>query len=108
MPRLPESTRDAVKQAIDIVSLAGEYGLQLHRSGSKFKALCPFHDDHNPSLILEKLVPFQREISVLGVRGKDGQTEFYPLIENRHRDGILRLSLAPVYTPVATSRAIAW
>jgi DNA primase len=53
VPRLPESTRDAVKQAIDIVSLAGEYGLQLHRSGSKFKALCPFHDDHNPSLILD-------------------------------------------------------
>ena len=49
----------------------------------------------NPVLILEKLVPFDRELSILGVRGKDGQTEFYPLIENRHREGILRLSLSP-------------
>lgn len=49
----------------------------------------------NPSLILEKQVPFDRELSVLGVRGKDGHTEFYPLAENHHRDGILRVSLAP-------------
>lgn len=53
MPRLPESTRDAVKKAVDIVALAGDYGLRLQRSGSKFKALCPFHDDHNPSLTID-------------------------------------------------------
>ncbi len=49
----------------------------------------------NTSLILEKFIPFEREVSILGVRGKDGQTEFYPLVENHHRDGILRLSRAP-------------
>jgi DNA primase len=41
----------AIKQAVDLVSLVGSY-LPLHRAGSKFKALCPFHDDHNPSLEL--------------------------------------------------------
>jgi 5-(carboxyamino)imidazole ribonucleotide synthase len=46
-------------------------------------------------LILEKFVPFTRELSVLGVRGKGGETAFYPLIETHHRGGILRLSLAP-------------
>jgi len=46
-------------------------------------------------LILEKFVPFQRELSVLGVRGRGGEIAFYPLIENHHRGGILRLSLAP-------------
>jgi len=46
-------------------------------------------------LILEKFVPFQRELSILGVRGRNDQTAFYPLIENHHRGGILRLSLAP-------------
>ncbi|HKM67576.1 MAG TPA: 5-(carboxyamino)imidazole ribonucleotide synthase [Candidatus Acidoferrum sp.] len=46
-------------------------------------------------LILEKLVPFTRELSILGVRGRDGKTAFYPLIENHHRGGILRISLAP-------------
>jgi 5-(carboxyamino)imidazole ribonucleotide synthase len=46
-------------------------------------------------LILEKFVPFTREVSILGVRGHEGDIAFYPLIENHHRGGILRLSLAP-------------
>jgi 5-(carboxyamino)imidazole ribonucleotide synthase len=45
--------------------------------------------------ILERFVPFQRELSVLAVRGRTGETAVYPLVENHHRDGILRLSLAP-------------
>lgn len=47
------ATRDAVKQATDLVALAGSFGLQLQRSGSKYKALCPFHDDRNPSLTFD-------------------------------------------------------
>jgi len=46
-------------------------------------------------LILEKFVKFSRELSILAVRGRSGETAFYPLVENHHRDGILRLSLAP-------------
>lgn len=46
-------------------------------------------------LVLERFVPFERELSVLAVRGRDGATACYPLVENRHRDGILRLSRAP-------------
>ena len=46
-------------------------------------------------LILEAFVPFQRELSILAVRGRDGTILFYPLVENVHRDGILRLSRAP-------------
>jgi 5-(carboxyamino)imidazole ribonucleotide synthase len=45
--------------------------------------------------ILERFVPFQRELSVLAVRGRTGETAVYPLVENHHRGGILRLSLAP-------------
>jgi len=47
------------------------------------------------ALILERFVSFRRELSVLAVRGRSGETAFYPLVENHHRDGILRLSLAP-------------
>jgi 5-(carboxyamino)imidazole ribonucleotide synthase len=43
-------------------------------------------------LILEGVVAFSRELSILAVRGADGQTAFYPLVENEHRDGILRVS----------------
>ena len=46
-------------------------------------------------LILEKFVSFARELSILAVRGRSGETAFYPLVENHHRGGILRLSLAP-------------
>jgi len=44
-------------------------------------------------MILEEFVSFDREWSILGVRNKAGEMRFYPLVENRHREGILRLSL---------------
>lgn len=44
-------------------------------------------------MILEEPVSFDRELSIIGVRSKSGETKFYPLVENYHRDGILRLSL---------------
>ncbi len=53
MSRLSDATVDAIKQAVDLVTLASEYGLALQRAGSKYKSLCPFHDDHNPSLYLD-------------------------------------------------------
>ena len=46
-------------------------------------------------LILEGFVQFSRELSVIAVRGHDGQTVCYPLVENTHREGILRTSIAP-------------
>ncbi len=51
MPLHSEATLAAIKRAIDIVALVGE-SLPLSRSGSKHMALCPFHDDHTPSLEL--------------------------------------------------------
>ncbi|HUR42098.1 MAG TPA: 5-(carboxyamino)imidazole ribonucleotide synthase [Verrucomicrobiae bacterium] len=44
-------------------------------------------------LLLEAFVPFQREISCIGARGRDGQVAFYPVAQNVHRDGILRTSI---------------
>ena len=49
----------------------------------------------NIPYILEKFVPFTRELSVIAVRARTGETAVYPLVENHHRGGILRLSLAP-------------
>jgi 5-(carboxyamino)imidazole ribonucleotide synthase len=46
-------------------------------------------------LLLEGFVPFEREVSTLGVRGRDGDIRVYPLVENVHRAGILRRSTAP-------------
>jgi 5-(carboxyamino)imidazole ribonucleotide synthase len=44
-------------------------------------------------MILEEFISFDRELSIIGVRNKSGETKFYPLVENQHRDGILRVSL---------------
>ena len=46
-------------------------------------------------LILEGFVRFDRELSILAVRGQAGATACYPLVENYHAGGILRRSLAP-------------
>ncbi|MFA9460462.1 5-(carboxyamino)imidazole ribonucleotide synthase [Thiohalorhabdus methylotrophus] len=43
-------------------------------------------------LILEAVVPFGREVSMVAVRGTDGEKRFYPLVENLHREGILKES----------------
>lgn len=46
-------------------------------------------------LILEAFVAFDRELSLLAVRGANGATAYYSLVHNEHRHGILHLSLAP-------------
>ncbi len=45
--------------------------------------------------LAEELVRFDRELSIVGVRGRDGETRFWPVGENVHREGILRLTRAP-------------
>ncbi len=46
-------------------------------------------------LILESFVPFERELSIIAVRSVSGQVVCYPLVENHHAEGMLRLTLAP-------------
>ncbi|HEY1741412.1 MAG TPA: 5-(carboxyamino)imidazole ribonucleotide synthase, partial [Acidimicrobiia bacterium] len=46
-------------------------------------------------LLLEGNVAFQRELSVLACRARDGSTVCWPLGENTHRNGILAHTLAP-------------
>ena len=44
-------------------------------------------------LIMEEYVSFDRELSMIAARNRSAEMKFYPLVENHHRDGILRLSL---------------
>ena len=55
---------------------------------------------HQPA-ILEAFVPFEREISVLVVRGADGEIRHYDPVENVHRGGILRTSTVPAAIDVS-------
>ncbi len=44
--------------------------------------------------IVEGFVPFQREVSIIAARSASGEMVFYPLSENRHAGGILRVATA--------------
>lgn len=46
--------------------------------------------------IAEQGIPFDEEVSLVGVRGKNGETYFYPLTLNLHINGILYASIAPL------------
>jgi 5-(carboxyamino)imidazole ribonucleotide synthase len=46
-------------------------------------------------LIAESWVPFARELSVLGVRSREGTVACWPVVQNEHEGGILRRSQAP-------------
>ncbi len=82
-----------VRTAEDVARAKGELP-----AGAPGTALgdSPATDARNEApFILERFVPFHRELSVLAVRGRTGETAVYPLVENHHRGGILRLALAP-------------
>lgn len=53
--------------------------------------------------ILEAFVPFTGEVSLVAVRGRDGDTRFYPLSHNTHEQGILHLSIASTAHPLQAS-----
>jgi 5-(carboxyamino)imidazole ribonucleotide synthase len=68
----------------------GQYVLKTRRDAEK-----AWEKLGGVPLILEGFVPFEREVSILAVRSKSGEKTFYPLVENHHSEGILRLSIAP-------------
>ncbi len=56
-------------------------------------------------LIAEQWVPFDYEVSSIGVRNIDGEIRIYALSHNVHEDGILRISRSPVDAPSLTKKA---
>jgi len=46
------------------------------------------------AIVVEQMVPFDREVSMVGVRSITGETFAYPLTENHHSKGVLSVSLA--------------
>lgn len=45
--------------------------------------------------VLEAFVPFEREVSVVAARGRDGEIKAFDVTENRHENHILRTSTVP-------------
>lgn len=49
---IPDEKIDEIRAAADLVDVAGDY-VQLKRSGSRFKGLCPFHNEDTPSFSID-------------------------------------------------------
>jgi DNA primase len=49
---IPDEKIEEVRAAADLVDVAGDY-VQLKRSGSRFMALCPFHNENTPSFSVD-------------------------------------------------------
>ena len=54
--------------------------------------------------VLEALVDFQCEVSVVAARGESGNFVHYPVIQNEHTRGILDVSVCPARVPAKTVR----
>ncbi|HVH47771.1 MAG TPA: 5-(carboxyamino)imidazole ribonucleotide synthase, partial [Labilithrix sp.] len=114
-PFAPVSSREELTRAVDRIGLP--MVIKTRRFGYDGKGQMVLRTEADverawealgaASLIVEGLVPFERELSILAVRGKSGDTRFWPLVENEHRDGILRISIpqSDAWTPELQSRA---
>jgi 5-(carboxyamino)imidazole ribonucleotide synthase len=110
----------AVDDEADLVAALERLGrpavLKTRRFGYDGKGQVVIRDGDDPAAafaaigrqpaILEAFVPFAREVSVLVVRGADGELRHYDPVENVHRDGILRTSSVPArITPELAAEA---
>jgi 5-(carboxyamino)imidazole ribonucleotide synthase len=68
-------------------------GQAVLRSESEAKAA--FERLGGVPLILEGFVKFERELSIIAVRGRQGELACYPLVQNHHQGGILHKTVAP-------------
>ncbi|MEK0435060.1 MAG: hypothetical protein RL369_1109 [Pseudomonadota bacterium] len=65
------------------------------RVSSRAEVSAAFAQMQQVPCVLEQMLPLACEISVLAVRGADGQAVVYPIAENVHRDGILFSTTVP-------------
>ena len=52
MARIPDEVIERLKQEVSLERLAEARGVKLKRHGADLLGLCPFHDDHEPSLVI--------------------------------------------------------
>ena len=52
MPRIADEVIERLKQDISLERLAERRGVKLKRHGADLLGLCPFHEDHEPSLVI--------------------------------------------------------
>ncbi|HEX4172530.1 MAG TPA: 5-(carboxyamino)imidazole ribonucleotide synthase [Acetobacteraceae bacterium] len=111
-PWLPIEELDELEAAVDRIGLPAV--LKTTRLGYDGKGQATLRDRRDlpcifaalspKPLILEGFVDFAQEISVVAARSEDGSYAAFDTVENRHRDHILGLTLAPARVPEAVDR----
>jgi 5-(carboxyamino)imidazole ribonucleotide synthase len=71
------------------------------RVGSSDAVVAAFNAMGGSPCVLEQLIPLASEVSAVVARGDGGATATFPLAENRHRNGILDVSIVPARVPAA-------
>ncbi|MEW6989561.1 5-(carboxyamino)imidazole ribonucleotide synthase [Colwelliaceae bacterium 6441] len=87
------------KSALDGYDGKGQWRLKsLEQSASIWQEMNDFIKESNSSvpqgIIAEEMVPFDREVSLIGARSTTGEIAVYPLTENHHTGGVLSVSVA--------------
>ena len=102
MARIPDTEIERLKLEISLERLAESQGIALTRHGADLLGLCPFHDDHEPSLVIS---PKKNLWHCLGACAAGGSVIDWVMkshgISFRHavellREGIPALAAAPV------------
>lgn len=71
------------------------------RVATREEVVAAFNALRGVPCVLEERIALAKEMSVVLARGVDGSVVPFPVIENRHRDGILELSQCPARIPAA-------
>ncbi len=112
-PYRPVASRPELVAAVEKIGLPCVLKTRRFGYDGKGQAVLRFQEDMERAwqvlgdheLICEAFVRFEVECSIIAARGKDGQTVFWPLTRNLHRQGVLAISMAPSFDRQLQARA---
>ena len=105
MARIPEEEVERLKREVSIERLAEARGVKLKRHGADLLGLCPFHEDHSPSLVVS---PEKNLWHCLGACQAGGSVIDWVMkahgVSFRHAVELLRADLPPLGAPAPGKR----
>ena len=108
MARVPEAELERLKTEVSVQRLAEARGVELRRHGADLIGLCPFHEDHEPSLVIS---PAKNLWHCLGACQAGGSVVDWVMraegVSFRHAVELLREDLPPFAAPpLASARPV--
>jgi 5-(carboxyamino)imidazole ribonucleotide synthase len=71
---------------------------------SQDELLKRFRSIDGTKYMVERIIKFRKELSVMVARNRSGQIESFPVVENIHKNNILDTTIAPARVPERTSQ----